>query len=106
MAKLVDPVGRDFAVIGDRQQRQALVDVGLGDDLAVDDGGRFTTDGIVVPNSFGFSGNLSALTLLGAGGWVCGAVAAWAIAALAAPSPMTTSTERNRVRVEFKAVTN
>ena len=65
-----------------------------------------TTDGMVVPNSCGFSGRRSALTLLGAGGWVCGAVAVWAIAALAAPSPRTTSTERSRVRVELKAVTN
>ena len=40
LAQALDLVGRDLAAVGDGQQREPLVDVGLGDDLAVDDRGR------------------------------------------------------------------
>ena len=33
LAEAVDLVGRNLAAVGDRQQGQPLVDVGLGDDL-------------------------------------------------------------------------
>jgi len=37
LAQAVDLAGGDLAAVGDRQQRQALIDVGLGNDGAVDD---------------------------------------------------------------------
>ncbi len=40
LAQGVDFVGRDRVSAGDREERDALVDVGLGNDFAIDDRGR------------------------------------------------------------------
>ena len=40
LAQAIELVGGNLAAIGDREQREPLVDVGLGDDVAVDDRGR------------------------------------------------------------------
>ena len=63
--KRVDFVGRDLAAVGDRQQREPLVDVGLGDDLAVDDRGRLDDRRHAACRTpAGFRAGCSALVLL------------------------------------------
>ena len=57
LAQPVDLLRRDLPAIGDRHEGEPLVDVGLGDDVAVDDRGRFDDRGHGLPNTCGFCGS-------------------------------------------------
>jgi len=49
LAQAVHFVGRNLSAIGDGEKREPLVDVGLGNDIAVDDGGRLDDRGHCCP---------------------------------------------------------
>ena len=58
LAQPLNLIGGNLSVLGDRQQRETLIDVGLGDHLAVDDCGRLDDRRHHRAEDFGIFGQL------------------------------------------------